>query len=362
MKLWIPGPTEVRPELRQALAVPMIGHRSREMRALLERIDPLLRPAFGLSEGSLATPAVHSVSATGLMEAALRGAGRRRVLSLVNGAFSERFAQVAESLGREVRRIEAPWGEIVPPESVERVLAEEGPFDALTVVASETSTAAATPIAPLGEMLRPYPQTLLLVDLVSWIGGAAVDFEGAGIDFAFAGVQKALALPPGISVLAASPRYLERAREVKERGFALDPLRIVEGHVARKTPATPCIPLYFALERQLEEIGRAPGGWEGRFARHRRMQELTLEWAEGHGLTSFPDPAQASPTVSCIRAGELDTARLVDGLAQEGFAISAGYGRLKGETFRIGHMGDHDEAGLTELLAAADGVLERIGG
>lgn len=367
--LWIPGPTEVRPEILAEMARPMIGHRSAKMIEVLERLDPHLRLAFGLAEGSTAHVAVHSVSATGMMEAALLGAGHGKVLSLVNGAFSKRFAEIAALLGREVVRLEAEWGTAVAPERVERALAEQGPFDAVTVVSSETSTGTATPLGPIGEVVARYPDTMLCTDLVSWIAGAPVDFDANHLDFAFAGVQKAFALPPGISVLCASDRYLERARAVPRRGFALDPVLVVEGHETRKTPATPAIPHHYALARQLEDItagvtlpeaDRGLSGaaaWAARFAKHRRMQRATIDWAARHGLSLLPTEAHASPTVSCVRAGDVDVAALVAGLKERGYEISNGYGALKGQTFRIGHMGDHTEAGLAELLAAADEVL-----
>jgi aspartate aminotransferase-like enzyme len=105
--LWIPGPTEVRPEVLAELSRPTIGHRTPGMAELHERIDPPLAHAFGLGAGSTAQVAVHSTSGTGMMEASLRGAGDR-VLSVVNGAFSKRFAQVAESLGKEVHVLASP--------------------------------------------------------------------------------------------------------------------------------------------------------------------------------------------------------------------------------------------------------------
>jgi aspartate aminotransferase-like enzyme len=360
MKLWIPGPTEVRPALREACAAPMIGHRGPAMEAAIERLDPGLRLAFGLAEGSSAQVAVHSVSATAMMESGLRGSGRRRVLALVNGAFSKRFGQIAELVGHDVRVLEVPWGQAVSPDQVARVLTEEGPFEVLTVVASETSTGTATPLAPLAEVLESHPETYLLVDLVSWIAGAPVRFDVDRIDFAFAGVQKAFALPPGISVVCASERYLERARGETGRGFALDPVRVIEGHAARKTPATPCIPLYFALGQQLDDIGASPEGWQERFDRHRRMQRTTIAWARGHGLELLPPEELGSPTVSCIQAASLDVAALVAGLAKQGYLISNGYGELKGKTFRIGHMGDHTDEDLAEMLAAADGVMAAL--
>jgi len=375
--LWIPGPTEVRPEILAECARPQIGHRGADMERLIERIDPHLRLAFGLEAHSAAQVAVHSASASGLMEASLRGVGAR-VLSVVNGAFSRRYLQMAESLGKDVECLEVEWGAGVEPYALARALERAGPFDALTLVANETSSGVRTPLGSIAPVLAAHPDTLLLVDLVSYAAGAPVDFDRNGIDFGFAGVQKAFALPPGIAVCCVSPRYLERARSQPRRGWYLDPLRIVEGHAARKTPATPCTPLYHALARQLEDISagvtlpaderskRGQEAWRARFAKHERMRARTVAWARAHGLELLPAERFASPTVSCVRAeraagaGAIDVAAFVAGLAQRDLRISNGYGELKGKTFRIGHMGDHTEQGLEELLSAADDVLSRL--
>ena len=367
-RLWIPGPTHVRPEIFEELTLPMIGHRSAEMVELIERIDPGLRLAFGLEEGSRAQVAVGTHSATAMMEGSLFGVGER-VLAVVNGAFSKRWAEVARTLGKDVTVLEVPWGRAVEGEELERALSASSPFDAVTLVVNETSTGVCTPLAPVAEVLRRHDRTRLLVDVVSAIAGVPLDFDRHSIDFALAGVNKALALPPGICVMCASERYLEGARERERRAWYLDPVRTIEGHEKRKTPTTPSIPLYRALARQLEDIteGRTlpeadrgktgAAAWTARFEKHARMRSRTLAWAEGRGIAPFPPAPLSSPTVSCLSAGGIDVAALIAGLADRGHAIGNGYGPLKGETFRIGHMGDHGEADLEELLAAADEVL-----
>jgi aspartate aminotransferase-like enzyme len=200
-----------------------------------------------------------------------------------------------------------------------------------------------------------------------------VDFDANRIDFGLAGVQKAFALPPGISVCCASERYLTGARALQRPSVYLDPVDFIDGHAARKTPSTPALGLYFALARQLQDITggvtlpegerhlRGAAAWSARFAKHERLQARTVAWARGHGLELLPPTDEASPTVSCIRAGDLDVAALAAGLKARGFELSNGYGPLKGQTFRIGHMGDHTEAGLELLLAAADAVLADLG-
>jgi aspartate aminotransferase-like enzyme len=370
-KLWIPGPTQVRGEILAECARPMIGHRGSAMTALIDRLDPGLRLAFGLAEGSTAHVAVHTCSATGLMEASLRGVGPR-VLCAVNGAFSRRWHEIAVAVGKEAVAIEAPLGSAVAPEAIAAALGERGPFDALTLVSNETSTGVRTPLAPVARAMAGHPRTMFLVDLVSYLAGAPVDFDRNGIDLGFAGVQKALALPPGITVLCASQRYLDGARAQPHRGFYLDPVKIVEGHEKRATPCTPAIGLYYALARQLEDIGRGaalpPRGrglsgaaaWRARFDEHLRMQQATEAWAASHDLELLPAPEHASPTISCVRAGGLDVARLIDGLKSRGHEIGNGYGDLKGKSFRIGHMGDHTEAGLAEMLEIAGEVVAAL--
>jgi aspartate aminotransferase-like enzyme len=370
-KLWIPGPTEVRKEILAECARPMIGHRGSAMTALIERLDPGLRLAFGLDEGSDAHVAVHTTSATGIMEAALKGVGPR-VLCAVNGAFSKRWFEIAGLLGKDAVAVDASLGAAVEPDAIARALEEEGPFDAFTLVSNETSTGVRTPLGPVARVLEQHPRTRFLVDLVSYIAGAPVDFDRNRIDLGFAGVQKAFALPPGITVLCASSRYLAGAKEEKNRGFYLDPVKIVEGHEKRATPCTPAIGLYYALARQLEDVSngvvlparehgkKGAPAWRARFDEHVRMQQATEAWARGHDLEMLPSPEHASPTISCVKAGSLDVAKLIAGLKERGHEIGNGYGDLKGKTFRIGHMGDHTEEGLREMLARADEVVAAI--
>ena len=370
--LWIPGPTEVRPEVLAACTTPMIGHRSAACAELVGAVDPGLRLAFGLAPDSTSTVAVHTCSATGLMEASLHGVGSR-VLCVVGGAFAKRWATVAEAVGKQVVRLEVPWGAAVGQDELRAALSSGAPFDAVTLVVNETSTGVRTHLDRVAEVLRDFEGTRLLVDVVSLLAGGPVDAEAHGVDFALAGTQKALALPPGLAVCCVSARYLDEARARTRPSMYLDPVAIVDGHVARKTPSTPAIGLYRALHRQLTDITdgvtlpeadrhlTGAAAWLARYAKHERMQARTVVWARGHGLELLPSDDDASPTVSCVRAGQVDVAALTAGLKQRGYEISNGYGPLKGETFRIGHMGDHTEAGLEELLAAADEVLAELG-
>ncbi len=372
-RLWIPGPTHVRPELLRLCAEPMIGHRTPDMVELLARTDPHLPLLFGYDPANGARAAVASTSATGMMEAALIGLSGRRVLSVVGGAFAKRWRDIARGLGLDVVTLEIAWGEAPTAEQLTRALESDGPFDAITLVANETSTGVLAELDALAEARRAVaPEALLLVDAVTLAAGGPVEMDARGIDFAVTGSQKALALPPGLAPFVASARYLEQARSAERRGWYLDPVRLIDGHAAGKTPTTPAIPLLRALAQQLEDIsaGVVEGGgfvepadaWTARFDRHLRMRERVTAWAASRSLCPFPARKELnSPTVTCVSTAgpngpAFDAADLCRQALKQGLRISNGYGNLKGRTFRIGHMGDHLETDLEHLLGALQGT------
>jgi len=167
----------------------------------LEQVFMTERPVF-----------VSTSSATGLMEAAVRNAGRTRLLSLVNGAFSQRFADIGRACGFEVDTVDVEWGEAHDPDVVRRRVAE-GAYDAVTLVHSETSTGVLNDVAALSSAIRETADTLVLVDSVTGFGAAEVRPDDWGVDFLLTGSQKAFALPPGLSFGVASERMMARAAE-----------------------------------------------------------------------------------------------------------------------------------------------------
>ena len=354
---FLPGPTEVRPEILAELMRPMIPHRGKEFEAVYARCDNGLRSVFRTSRPVY----IASASATGLMEAAVRSAPDGPILALVNGAFSERFAQVARSCARTVIESAVPLGEHHDPVQVGALLSETG-ARAVTVVHSETSTGALNDIAAIAEVARGHGAAIL-VDSVTGIAGAPLETDAWQLDFVFTGSQKALALPPGLAFGVASERFLARAASQPARGTYFDLIEFEKYAVKQQTPNTPAISLFFALAAQVEAI--AAEGIENRWARHARMQTVTVEWVAT--LTRELDPAIGvlappsgrSPTVTCITlpSGWSGPA-VAAAVARTGFTIGAGYGALRDSTIRIGHMGDHTEGALVRCLAAVRGAME----
>jgi aspartate aminotransferase-like enzyme len=302
-------------------------------------------------------------SATGLMEAGVRCAPEGPVLSLVNGAFSERFANIAKGCGRVTERYEVAWGEVHDPEALDALLSANR-YAAITVVHSETSTGARNDVHTISAIARRHGVTCL-VDSVSGVGGVEFQFDAWELDYALTGSQKALALPPGLAFGVASSAFIEHARTVPGRGIYFD--LVEHDHFARQgqVPSTPALSLYYALERQLQDVTH--DGISVRWARHMAMAERTWRWIETmqrelHAEIRAIAPAgHRSPTVTAVGLPSfLNGEQVVSAIQQLGFTVGAGYGKLRSTTFRIGHMGDHTAESVQRCLDACETALRSL--
>ncbi len=357
---FLPGPTEVRREVLEAMLAPMLPHRGAIFEALFARIQNGLRPIFRTTRPVY----VSSSSATGLMEAAIRCAPPGPILSMVNGAFSERFASIAQACGRETRVVGGDWHQAVPLDVVESALRGRR-FSAITVVHSETSTGTLTSLPDLAALAHQYGAAVL-VDSVTGLAGVPVETDAWDLDFVLTGSQKALALPPGLAFGVASQRYIEQASQATARGLYFDMVEFEEFVHKNQTPSTPAISLLYATAVQSEHIARET--IEARWARHAKMAEMTHAWVQtlredtGEAFCVYaPAHARSSTVTAVALPAILKSDDIVKGVAVRGFVIGGGYGQLKSSTFRIGHMGDHTPDRLALCLdATADTIRELL--
>ncbi|KAF0219647.1 MAG: alanine--glyoxylate [Geobacteraceae bacterium] len=350
-KLFIPGPVEVAPEILQAMATPMIGHRMPEYallhRGVKEKMKILL---FTGGKVFLATS-----SAFGVMEGAVRNLVGKRCVNFCNGAFSDKWHDVARRCGKEADAVKVEWGKPVTPELVDQALAT-GRYDAITMIHNETSTGVMSPLPEIAAVLRKYPDVVSIVDTVSSMSALKIPVDELGIDCCIFGVQKAFALPPGLAVFTASQKALERCKGIDGRGYYFDFLEFDAADEKDNTPSTPCISQIYALDRQLERIFAE--GLERRWERHREMATFVREWVQERGYGFFVDQPYRSLTLTCaVNTRNTDLPALKKSLGERGFAFDDGYGKIKGKTFRIPHMGDMQMADLREFLSVVDQVL-----
>lgn len=329
-----------------------MGHRGSAFVDLYQSLQPRLQELFSTKDPVF----LSTSSAWGVMEGAVRNLTRKGVLNLMCGAFSDKWHDVSQRCGLPAGALAFEWGTPVDPEAVRRELAT-GKYDVVTLIHNETSCGMLNPLPEIMAVLREFPDVLSIVDTVSSFSAMPIEKDGLGIDVMLTGSQKALALPPGLSIFSVSARALDRARTVEGRGYYFDFLEFLSNHEKGMTPSTPVIPLFHALSSKLEDIFAE--GIPARHARHARLNAKVRAWAAERGFALFPGEAYGSVTLNCLRARpDVATADLVDGLKKRHrIAIDGGYGKLKGKTFRMSNMGDETDATIDGLLAACDDVL-----
>ncbi len=359
VKLHIPGPVEVSDKTFKAFCTPMIGHRGQGFKDLYAAIQPKLQALLYTKQ----LVYLSTSSAWGVMEGAIRNLVSKKVLNCMCGAFSDKWFDVSKRCGKEAEALQVSWGSPIRPEEVDRKLAT-GQFDALTVIHNETSTGVMSPIYEIAALKKRYPEVMFIVDTVSSMTALKLEFDALGIDVMIAGTQKAFALPPGLTVFVCSPAALAKAATQKDRGYYFDFVEFQKNAELSMTPSTPSIGHVFALQSKLEDIFNE--GLEARFARHKKLAEMTRAWAAGHGFNLFPEPGYESLTLTCVSNGARPGGRVVDVpklqklVKDQGFLIDGGYGKIKGTTFRISNMGDETEATMGRLYAALDSAMKQL--
>ncbi|HRE03982.1 MAG TPA: alanine--glyoxylate aminotransferase family protein [Opitutaceae bacterium] len=351
-KLFIPGPIAVSEKTLQAMAQPMIGHRSTDFVALYQAIQPKLQKLFATQDPVY----LSTSSAWGVMEGAVRNLTRKKVLNCMNGAFSDKWNDVALRLGRAAGALKFDWGQPVDPAALRRELAT-GAYDTVTLIHNETSTGTMSDLPAIAAVLREFPEVISIVDTVSSFSVLPIDKDALGIDVIITGSQKALAMPPGLALFTVSKRALDRAAQSPDRGYYFDFIEFQKNHEQGMTPSTPVIPLIYALKSKLEDIEAE--GIAHRHARHLRLNETVRAWGLAKGFKLFPEARFGSRSLNCF-ANTLgyDLAALNKTLkSKHHLVIDGGYGKLKGKTFRISNMGDETDETIAQLISALDQAL-----
>ncbi|MCS7064184.1 MAG: alanine--glyoxylate aminotransferase family protein [Methylacidiphilales bacterium] len=352
VKLFIPGPVEVSEKTLRAYASPLIGHRGKSFQELYAQVQPSLQKLFYTQRPVF----LSTTSAWGVMEAAIRNLVARKVLCCMSGAFSDKWYDVALRCGKKAEALQVPWGQPILPEKIEEKL-KTGQFDALLLIHNETSTGTMNPLPEIAEVVRRFPEVMFIVDTVSSFSVLPISPDALGIDVMLTGTQKALALPPGASLFTVSERALAKASTIPDRGYYVDFVEFQKNHEMNMTPSTPSIGHFYALRSKLEEIETE--GLENRYRRHLKNAELTRRWALERGFELFPAEGYASIGLTCIKnTRNIDVPKMIAHLKEHhSCIIDGGYGKIKGITFRISHMGDETPENISELLSWLDEAI-----
>lgn len=358
--LMIPGPVPVADDVRQALAEPVRSHTSAENAATLRRTQGGIAACVGA--GPDVEVFVVSGSGTLAMEMALvnGAAPGDRVVVCSHGYFGDRFADMAAVHGLEATVVASPWGQRVDPEELRAAVEHGRPPVMVTVTHVDTSTGVLADAAGLAAACRD-SGALLVLDGVCATGGVEEAMAAWGYDVVLTGAQKALAVPPGLAILAVGERALRRRRELsgvaayyadlaRWQPIMADPTRYFSTH-----PTS----LLRALEVSLDRIARE--GLAERFARHARLAERLRATMARLGFEPLTAPEALAPTLSVLAVPPgVDEARLRAAMAAEGVVVAGCLGPFAGRGIRVGHMGEVTEVEVDRTAAAAAAALKAV--
>lgn len=351
-QLFIPGPTEVAPEVLAEMARPLIGHRTKEITVLQKSITEKLQKLFFTENLVL----LSTSSGSGLMEASIRSCTAKGALCCAMGDFGKRWYKMAVANAVPADLIEVDLGKHVPVELIDEALAT-GKYDLVTTTHSETATGSANNLEEIAAVMKKYPDVIWCVDAVSSAGGMKIAVDDLGIDILLTSSHKALGLPPGLAVCTMSQKAYDRTAEVEHRGVYFD-LRAIYDRIVKKNyqyPSTPNVSLMFAMDKQLDRI--LEEGIEARFARHKEMADHCRAWAKKY-FDLFPEEGYMTDTLTVIKNTRgISVADLNTELGKRGKTLSNGYGDLKEKTFRIAHLGELTMDDLNALLKDIEDIL-----
>ncbi len=356
MQLRIPGPTPCPPQSLQAMGRQMINHRGGEFAKILNSITEKLKQIFQ-TKGDVF---LLTGSGTGGMEAAIVNilSPGDKVLSISNGAFGERFADIAKGFGAKVTRLNFEWGKPVNFEAIVESLRADGDIKAVLVTHNETSTGMTNNLGEISTVIKKFDK-LLLVDAISSLGCINLPVDDWHCDIVVTGSQKGWMVPPGLAMVSVSERAWQANAQAKMPRYYWDFNKAKDYYQKGQTPWTPAISIFYALDTTLDLM--LSEGLDNIFTRHARVAQVTRNGIKSLGLSLFADEQYASNTVTAVNApDDIDVLKLSQVLREEHkIIIAGGQGKLAGKIFRIGHLGFIYEDDIKAVLDALNKALPK---
>jgi aspartate aminotransferase-like enzyme len=356
MQLRVPGPTPCPPQALEAMGRQMINHRGGEFAKILNSVTNKLKQVFQ-TKGDVF---LLTGSGTGGMEAAIVNtlSPGDKVLSLSNGYFSERFADIAEKYGAEVIRLSFEWGKAVDPDAVEKALKADGDIKAVLATHNETSTGMTNRLGEISAVVKKFDK-LFLVDAISSLGCINLPTDDWNCDIVITASQKGWMVPPGLAMVSVSEKAWQAHAQAKMPRYYWDFSKAKDFLQRGQTPWTPAVSIFYALNTTLDLM--LSEGLNNIFARHARVAQIARNGVKSLGFSLFPEEEYASNTVTAVNAvDKVDIPKFIQLLREEyEVIIAGGQQKLSGKIFRIGHLGLVYEKDIKSVLEALDKALPR---
>ncbi len=302
-------------------------------------------------------------SGTLAMEMAVSNVTKRgdNVLIVSNGFFGDRFIDICERKGLNVDLLQAPWGQVISSEEIEKKLKEKS-YAAITVSHVDTATGAVAPIQEIGKVMKNYPDTVYIVDGVAATAGEREYVDDYGIDILFTGSQKAFGVAPGLLILWAGKKALERRKSlgtIPEYYIDFEKWIPIMNDPS-KYFATPAVNMIWALKESVRLINEE--GIEARYERHTKISEAINKALEALGFTVLANENNRCSTLSNVLYPEgINDVEFRSTLAEEGVMVAGGLAAYAGKMFRLGHMGNIDDHTVYSAIAAIERTLIKLG-
>jgi aspartate aminotransferase-like enzyme len=355
--LLTPGPTPLPHQVLEAMARPIIHHRTPQFQAIIKETSEGLKYVYQTSNDVF----MLASSGTGAMEAAVINllSPGDTALTVQAGKFGERWAELCKAYGISAEIIDVEWGKAVEPQEIARRLKANPKIKAVFTTLCETSTGVATDIAAIGEIVKDTP-AVLVVDAISGLGAIDLKSDEWHCDMVVSGSQKGLMLPPGLGFISVSPKAMKLVEESRSPRYYFDLRKAKKALDKTDTAFTPAITLIIALVEVLRMIKE--DGLANIFLRHRKMADAVRAAMKGLGLELFA-PTAASDVVTAVKVpAGIDGEKLVKVMRDTyGVTIAGGQDELKGKVFRIAHMGFIEEFDIITGISCLEKVLSQMG-
>jgi aspartate aminotransferase-like enzyme len=356
--LLAPGPTPLNPEALLEMGKPIIHHRAPEFATILAQVREDLKYLFQTKNDVL----ILCSSGTGGMEGTVCNlfSPGDKALVVRGGKFGERWGELCQVYGLETINIDVEWGKAVDPQLIARELKNNPDIKGVFVQASESSTGVKHDVQALGEIVRPYENTLLIVDAISALGVFPILTDKWGLDVVVTGSQKALMLPPGLAMVALSEKAWSFTETSTCPKYYFNFRKEKKAQAQNQTAYTPAVSLIIGLKRVLEEIKKE--GLEKVFDHHARLAQATRTAMEALGLELYAKDSPSDAVTAVKVPPGIDGAAIPRMMRDQfGITIAGGQDRAKGKIFRIAHLGYVDIFDLTTGIAALEMVLKKLG-
>ncbi len=367
-RLFTPGPTPILPAAQTAMASYGAHHRTADFRALFKRVLADVKEFIGTKNDVL----VLSSSGTGFMEASVSNltSPGDRVLVLSAGKFGERWASLAKAFGCSVETVSAPYGKTFSLEQVRRKLAPD--VRCVYMQATESSTGVRHDVEGIAKLVRASsdtrPDTLLVVDAITGLGTTHLDVDGWGIDVIIGGSQKALMIPPGLAYGAISERAWQRMETAKSPRYYFDLRKERKSAAKAETAYTPATSLFAGLAAALDYLrqmgdGNLPAGRDALIANAELCAAMTRAGVEALGLKLFAPSCPAAALTAVAAPAGVDSTTICKRFRDQfGAVVANGQAEMKGQLFRIAHIGYYDYLDTIGVLAALEHVIAEATG